>query len=131
MSLSFKEFSAVYEAQLASEAPLTEAQLQEIFGAFFGSKVADAAKASKAAMDFKARKAERDKKLAATTTQKQASNKQDEIDDEDNEHAFGFGKTASIAKQTPLKAKSLALNNLRGSERRALDRNPFGESVKR
>jgi hypothetical protein len=130
MSLSFKEFSAVYEAQMASEAPLTEAQLQEIFGAFFGSKAADAAKASKAAMDFKARKAERDKKLAATTTQKQASNKQDEIDDEDNEHAFGFGnQKPAMKKVSALDTKPF--NQLKAGERRALDRNPFGESVKR
>ena len=130
MSLSFKEFSAVYEAQIASDLPLSEEQIQEIFGSFFNtSKAVDAAKASKAAMDFKARKAERDKKLAATNTQKSAANKQDEIDDEDNEHAFGFGNQKPALKKVS-NLDSKPLNQMRAGERRALDRNPF-ESVKK
>jgi hypothetical protein len=130
MSLSFKEFSAVYEAQMASDTLLTEAQLQEIFGAFFGKKPAETAAAASKAFQDRKQAALTKQKQAATNIQKQAKSDKDEIEDEDNEHAFGFGDKKPVMKKvSALDAKPI--NQLRAGQLRAIDRNPFGESVKR
>jgi hypothetical protein len=129
MSLTFKEFSQVYEAQMASDLPLTEQQLQEIFGAFFGTKASAADKAAKAAMDFKARKAAADKKKNDFNTQKLAQADKDSIEDENT-----FGAKKPVMKPALNRVSALdtkPLNQLRAGQLRALDRNPFGESVKK
>lgn len=116
MSLSFKEFSAVYDTPGTE---LSEEQIQEIFGIFASKEKVDAAKALKAKQEFQDRKDAKAKKA-------EIYNKQQEIDAKEREQ---FVKKPQTAGALALATKPL--NQLRAGQLRALDRNPFGESVKK
>ena len=115
MSVSFSQFSKIYDAPGEE---LTEEQLNEIFGMFASDEKKAAAKALKAKIEFEKRKAQRDQ---------QKNDQQTEL------HASSLKRTnfSPATVKAPSKLDTTPWDKLSGGQLRALDRNPFGESVKR
>lgn len=107
MKVSFKQFSSFVDTP---DEELTEEQLTEIFGLFANNKKVD---------DFKAKRAE-------LLAQKDAKKK--EIDAKNAERLKKMSVGVAAAKQ---KLNDLNPGQMRAGQLRALDRNPFAESVKK
>lgn len=114
MSLTFKEFSKVYDAPGTE---LTEEQIQEIFGMFGSPEKVAAAKAVKAKQEFELRKTKRDKEQNDYITQKAAA----------DEEKKKLGTTKATISQTAKKLDNTPFDKMKAGQLRALDRDPYGD----